>query len=289
MCRIAPVLLAVGLFTVAGCPGGLPSKPDVPDRPGGGGSVDPDSCGDYIETDIGKRVHAFLKATVTLDKAVRDAENYVKDTCVMMGEKLAMSGLEGDTQKVCSAVAKELEAQLKLGVKAKAKLDIEYKPAVCTVDASVVASAQAECAGSAKAGTGGSASEGACASSAQVEAAVNVECTPAELTVDAGASIALDKAALERAVAAIEVGVPRLLLIHAKMTGPVMVAAKAWAKAAESLVSSADKLLTDVGDQVLCVSAQLAAALDMVGQITGSIEISVSVSVEVSGSAGAAI
>jgi len=291
-------LLRLALLTaVVGCGGSLkdykdkdiPDKPDTPET-GHKSSVDPNDCGNYASTNIGKKIQLFLKATNALDKAVSDAENHVKLACIDMGKALEMSDgdLKGNTEKVCNGVAAKLEATLKASVKANASLDIEYKPAVCTIDASVQARAQSQCSGSASTGTGGSSSEGACSSSAEVEAALVAQCTPAELTVSGGAEIAVDAAKLEMAVNAIEIGLPKILDVYGRMV-VIKKAAEAWGKAAAALVKSAGKILDDVGDQVLCVSGQIAAALDMVGEVMGSVEITVSVSVEVSGSAGASI
>jgi hypothetical protein len=273
------------------CGGALPSDgPGVPGR-GRSSAVDPNSCGNYAASDVGRKIQVFLKATVALDKEVTDAANYVLDTCKMMGAELAMSddALAGDSATVCRAVDAELKAHLQAGVKADSKIKVDYKPAECTVDASVAASAQAACAGNASTGTDGSAADGACASSGQVEAAVAAECRPAEVTVTADARIAVDAAKMERAVKAIKVGLPRLLLIHAKLTGPVQSAVVAWSKSANDLSQAGRSLLTSVGEQVACVSGQIAAAAGMIARVTGAVEVNVSVSVELSASAGASV
>lgn len=295
MRRMLPVFLGLGLLTaLTACPGGVPKgpdTPDVPDRPGGGGGeVNPNGCGGYASTDIGAKIQSFLKATVALDKAISDAENHVKLACVDMGKAMKMSGgaLEGDTKTVCSGVAKELEGNLEAGIKAEAELAIEYKPAVCTVDASAQASAQAECAGSGTAGTGGSSGSGACEGAAVVEASLEMTCTPAELDVSYGAEVVVDKAKLEMAVAAIKVGLPKLANVYARVK-VLEKAAVTWSESAAALVEAGRSILSDVGDQVLCVSGQLAAAADMAAGMMGSVEVSVSVSVEVSGSAGASM
>lgn len=291
-------LLSLGLITIlASCGGGLkdykdkdiPDKPDTPDVPDtGGGGVNPNGCGNYATTNIGKKIKAFLEASVALDKAVSDLENHVKLACEAMGKELKMGDLSGDTEKVCKAVAAKLDATLKAAVKAEAKLDIEYKPAVCTVDASVEARAEAECAGSGSTGTGGSQAEGACAGSAKVEAAIEAKCEPAELTVNAGADIAVDEAKLEMAVKAIEVGFPKLLDVYGRLK-VLGVAADGFVTASADLVKAGKSILDDVGDQILCVSGQIVAAADLVAHAAASVNVSISVSVEVSASGGASI
>lgn len=340
MRRLSIITLAVGLLSTAGCPAGsgIPGGPDRPDVPGRGGSkVDPNTCGNYAATDLGKKIQLFLKATVALDAAVYDLENYTKDTCVIMGKELAMSGLDGDTRTVCSAVAKELEAHLQAGIKAEAELAIDYQPAVCRVDVNVAAEAAAQCEGKAsaevkaqcnggcsgtcngtcdgkcKGGTGGSAcngecdgvcrgecsgtcdgsadvdAEASCRAHAAVEANVEAECTPAEVTVSYDNKIVVDKTKLEAAERAIKAGLPRLILIHHKATGPVAMAVTVWAKSAGELAEAGRGFFSSLGDQALCVSGQIAAAFEMLGRIQGSLSVSVEVSVEVSGSAGASI
>ena len=134
-----PLLLVLGCGAAGGVPG----------MPGGGGesSTNPNACGDIAKVDIGRRVHAFLDASATLEKRVTGIEAGVKATCVTMGKKLAMSGaaLEGTTKAVCASVAQELRASLRAGLKGSARLRLDYKPAVCTVDADIAASASAKC------------------------------------------------------------------------------------------------------------------------------------------------
>jgi hypothetical protein len=301
MRRVFPILLSAALLTsLAGCPGGLPDKPTVPDKPdtsgvpdapdSGGSAVDPDRCGNYASTNIGAKIKTFLKATVALDKAVSDAENHVKLACTDMGKALEMSDdkLKGDTRKVCNAVSEKIKADLKASLKAEAALDITYKPAECVVDASLVAGAQARCEGSGSTGTGGTSGSGACESSAQVEAALAVKCTPAELTIGYKAEVAVDKDKLERAVNALRVGLPKIANVYARLV-VIKKAALAWADSAAGLVKAGRSILSDIGDQVLCVSGQLALAADAAAGIVGSIDVSVEVSVEVSGSAGASM
>src|SRR5690606_18165722 len=92
----------------------------------------------------GRKLKAFLEATVALDAAVQNTENYLRDTCAMMGKELGVSG-DGDTRTVCTNVSNALREHLSVGLKAGARLDIKYKPAVCTVNVQAAASAAAQC------------------------------------------------------------------------------------------------------------------------------------------------
>ncbi|RMH38211.1 MAG: hypothetical protein D6689_19880 [Deltaproteobacteria bacterium] len=279
-----------------GCGGAVGSLPQGSNPPSGRNGqpgqradrVDPNACGGYATTDLGKKIKAFLTATAALDKAVADARNHVEAACRDMGRTLGVADLSGDTQALCQRVAAALRASLQAGIRADAHLDIQYKPAVCTVSADATAAARAECAGSAQAGAGGGSADAACASSAEVRASLAAECTPAELNVSYGADVVVDKAKLEAAVAAIRTGLPKLLDVYGRMR-TVQRAAQTWARTAADLAQSANSFARDLGNHALCVSGQLAAAAAAAVRVMASIEITVSVSVEVSASAGATL
>lgn len=150
---LAAAGLTAAIFAITACPGGgVPSVPNKPNMPGqSASSVDPNTCGNYAATDAGRKLKAFFEATVQLDKAVHDSENYLLDTCKMMGTELGMTALEGDTKTVCTNVINQLKDNLKVGIKAEAKLDIQYKPAVCEVNVEAAADFAAKCEGKATA------------------------------------------------------------------------------------------------------------------------------------------
>jgi hypothetical protein len=141
---VATALLALS----AGCPGGPKVPGGVPG--GGGGGVDPGACGGYAKMEGGAKLQAFFEATVAVEKAVMESEAYIKETCVLMGEKLGVPD-EGDTATVCNAVVAALDEHMQVGVKGGAKLDVQYKPAVCEVNVDVAAQAAAKCEASASA------------------------------------------------------------------------------------------------------------------------------------------
>ncbi len=149
---LATAGLTAAIFAISACPGGgVPGVPKTPGVPGHASSVNPNTCGNYAASDAGRKLKAFFEATVQLDKAVHDSENYLLDTCKMMGTELGMSGLEGNTKDVCNKVIAQLKDNLKLGIKANAKLDIQYKPAVCEVNVEAAANFAAKCEGKASA------------------------------------------------------------------------------------------------------------------------------------------
>lgn len=129
----------------------------LPGVPGAGGSkVDPNSCGNYAVTDAGRKLHAFLEATAQLEKTAVETEQVVKTSCVLMGNELRMSpaDLSGATNDVCARVITTIQNNLKVGLKADAKLKVAYKPAVCRVDVEAAARAAAACEGKADADIG---------------------------------------------------------------------------------------------------------------------------------------
>jgi hypothetical protein len=132
-------LLVAASLALAGCPKG------VPGLGGGGGDVNPDSCGGYADVnDAGRKLHAFLDATAQLQKTVKGLEVEVRTGCDAMAKELGISP-SGDNKAVCDAVIAELKKDMSAGIKAEAKLDVEYTPAVCTIDIDAGASAAAEC------------------------------------------------------------------------------------------------------------------------------------------------
>jgi modification target Cys-rich repeat protein len=123
---------------------------------GGKSKVDPNSCGNYAVSDAGRKLKAFLEATVALETESARVEAVVKESCAIMGRELQMpaNALEGSTDAVCNKVIEALKAGMSASFKADAKLDIKYKPAVCTVNADVAARAAAACEAKAEADIG---------------------------------------------------------------------------------------------------------------------------------------
>ena len=343
-------ILAVSLAAMTGCPGGVPSKPAIPGRASG---VDPNTCGNYAASDAGRKLKAFFEAVVRLDAAVKDTENYVRDSCGAMGKELGMAeaDLKGDTKDTCNKVFAELKNHLSLGIKADAKLNIDYTPAVCTVNIDAAASASAKCEGKAKAdisvrctgkcggtcsgscsgqcngscsgtcqGSSGEGGEcngvcegtcegscdatcegscsGGCEGSADVEASaeckaqaevyasVDAKCTEPELEITWDAGVVIDESKLTAAVAAIKAGLPRFLMLHAKLTGPIKAAATTTLKTGGELVAAGNKLAKSFDDQAMCVLGQIKSAFDLIGSIGVSIDVQVEVSASASGSVG---
>lgn len=295
--RVSSYFLATAL--VAGAcshiPGGgksVPSTPSVPSAPGGlggaSGEVDPNTCGNYAAVDAGMKLKAFLQATKDLQTTTAETAKIVKQSCIMMGQEMNMSpgDLGGDdTNAICAKVFQTYKDNLKVSMKAGAKLKIVYKPAVCKVDASASANAGAGCAGSATAGTGGSGGAGECKAAAAVNASVHAECTEPQLTMDFDAKVVVDKSKLEMTLKAARDGLPKLLSVAARMK-PLEEAVNVWAKTAADLKDMGPKFAQSFKDQAMCITGQIAAAANAATSIHANVSVSVQVSASASGSVG---
>jgi hypothetical protein len=284
----------IALGAITGCshiPGGhsVPSAPSVPGGlPSGSGEVDPNTCGNYAASDAGAKLKAFLTATKDLQATAIETMKVVKNSCVIMGNDLGMppDQLAGDdTKAICNAVFATIQNNLKADLKAGAKLSIKYTPAKCTADASASASASGACAGGASAGTGGNSAGGECAATASVNAAIHVDCTPPDLTIDASAKIVTNKDQIAATLKALRDGLPDLLKLSVRIK-PLQDAVAVWAKTAADLKDMGPKFVQSFGDQAMCITGQLAATIKAATQIHASVDVSVSVSASASGTVG---
>src|SRR5262245_61699125 len=132
------LLAAVAALAIGGC-----SK--VKDAAGGGGlpggglpsgKVDPNECKGYDSSDAGRKLKAFLTATQEVEKITTEASVTIKGGCVDMGKGLGMAegDLGGETNDVCAKVIAAIQNNLKVGLKAGAKLKVVAEPAVCKAD-----------------------------------------------------------------------------------------------------------------------------------------------------------
>lgn len=288
------------IASAAGCskpalPGSVPSTPTAPTAPAApagmnsmpSGEVDPNTCGNYAASDAGRKLKAFLQATKDLDTALVETIKVVKQSCVMMGQELGMAppDLEGETNDVCNRVTAAYKNNLKVSLKANAKLAIKYQPAACKVDAQASAAAAAQCQGSATAGTGGSGAAGQCKAAAGIHASLEVQCTEPQLAITAEAKAVLDKSRLETTLKALRDGLPRLLSLHARLE-PLQAATQQWVQSASELAAMGQKFAQSFADQAMCITGQLAAVATASTRIQANISVSVSVSASASATAG---
>ena len=256
--------------------------------PGGSGEVDPNTCGNYAASDAGAKLKAFLQATKDLQTTTAETAKVVKQSCIMMGNELGMPGdqLSGDnTQKICDAVFAAYKNNLKVSLKADAKLKIQYTPGQCTVAANASASASGGCSGEAAAGAGGGGASGQCAAAAQVNASINAQCTPPQFNVSFDAGMAVDATKLQMTVKALQDGLPKLLDVAMRIK-PIQDAVTVWAQTAADLAGMGQKFAQSFGDQALCIAGQVSATVKAKTQIQANVSVSVSVSASASASAG---
>ena len=125
-----------------------------------------------------------------------------------------------------------------------------------------------------------------CKASAEIRASVNTTCTEPRVEVVQQDVTVVDTTKFDRAMAAINAGLPTILRAG-KKAELVARAAVLWAKTLGRLVKAGGGLIADLGEQTLCVGAQFAASLAAVAQVQARFEVSIEVSASVSASAGA--
>lgn len=125
-----------------------------------------------------------------------------------------------------------------------------------------------------------------CKASAEVRASVNTTCTEPKVEVVEEDVTIVDATKFNKAMAAIDAGLPTILRVGAK-AALVAKAIVQWGKTVARLVKASGELIADLGDKGLCVIAQVGAAFAAVAQVEARVSVSIEVSAEVSASAGA--
>ncbi len=116
----AALTLAVAL---AGCGGAASRRRAGPAERGSHGAVNLRACGNPA-TDLGRRMHAFLQATVALEAELASTDAALRATCDVMARRLGLPGAPPRARRtshprtlpLCTAVAGELRAQLAAGL-----------------------------------------------------------------------------------------------------------------------------------------------------------------------------
>jgi modification target Cys-rich repeat protein len=165
------------------------------------------------------------------------------------------------------------------------------------------------CAGGAKAGTGGSGgggecngqckgtckgeceghadvkASGQCKAKAQVNASAEMKCTEPEFKATLDAKLVVDKTKAEQTLKALQNGLPKLLSVKARIA-PLQAAVETTLQTAKELKDMGPKFFNSFKDQALCISGQVAAALNAATQIQANVSVSVEVSASASATAG---
>lgn len=253
-----------------------------------GGDLNPDACGSYSSSDAGRKLHAFLAATKDLDKISADISVSVKDACVIMGKDLGMAEADlggDDIGAVCNKVIAAIQQDMTVAVKGKAALKIVAKPAVCKADLDVQAKAAGECEGKADVGPGGANASSQCRASGSIKVAAEVKCSPPEFSVEANASMVVDKPKADQLIKALQDGMPKLLDVKGHVD-PLKTAVEQWLVSVKELKDAGQSLAQSFKDQAMCITGQIAAAANMAGHIQANVSVSVSVSASASGTVG---
>jgi hypothetical protein len=146
-------MIAVLVCALAGC--ALPQPPGLGSPSGGGGAreVKPDACGPIHTNDTGRKLYAFFRATVELQRQAGELSQTTRKACVDMAGELALpaDATSGDTATICRNVSDALRAHLQGGLKGEAQFRVKYQPAICTVNVDAAAEVSAACEGKARA------------------------------------------------------------------------------------------------------------------------------------------
>jgi modification target Cys-rich repeat protein len=126
---------------------------------------------------------------------------------------------------------------------------------------------------------------GQCKAKAQAHASAEMECTEAELKVTLDAKMVVDKTKAEQTLKAMQAGLPKLLSVKARIA-PLQAAVQTTAATAKELAEMGPKFAQSFKDQAMCISGQVAAAVNAAASIEANVSVSVSVSAEASASAG---
>jgi hypothetical protein len=125
-----------------------------------------------------------------------------------------------------------------------------------------------------------------CKASAEVRASLRTRCTEPKVVVDRETVTIVDDSKFQKAMAAIEAGMPAILATGKKLelAGKALVL---WVQTGASLVRASGELAGQLGEKGLCVGGQLAAVLAATANIQARFSVSIEVSAQLSASAGA--
>jgi hypothetical protein len=126
-----------------------------------------------------------------------------------------------------------------------------------------------------------------CKASAELRAGLHTECSEPKVEVVRENVTVVDDSKLQKAIAAIQVGMPQIIRAGARVER-VGHAIGAWVQTGTQLVNESGRLLVELGEKGACVAGQVAGVVAAASQIRARVEVSVEVSAQVSASAGAA-
>lgn len=125
-----------------------------------------------------------------------------------------------------------------------------------------------------------------CKASAEVRATTRTTCTPAKTEIVQQDVTVVDATKWNRAMAAIDAGLPELLTASRKLELTTK-AVVLWVQTGASLVKASGQLVGEIGERGVCVGGQIAGVVAAAANIQARIDVSIEVSASVSASAGA--
>ncbi len=149
---------------------------------------------------------------------------------------------------------------------------------------------QGTCKGSCSGSCDGSADVQAdveCEAAAEIRANVEATCTDPVTEVRYTPTQYKDPEKAAMVERAVQKGLPGLLLVAAKIQGPVAQAVATWGRATVQLFQAGGKVVDALGDAAACVLIEIGAAFQAVARIEVEVQITVEASVEVGGACGA--
>jgi modification target Cys-rich repeat protein len=204
---------------------------------------------------------------------------------------------EVNVEAAASAAAScEAEANAEVGVTCSGQCSGTCSGACEGECASTNAEGQCEgeckgtCAGSCSGSCDGHAdvnASAACEAHAEVSANVEAKCTEPKVEVTFEAGAVVDDAKIQAVKEALETGLGGILMLKAKIEGPLKGAVATTYDSAKELKGALGDMRDALKDQFMCISGQFAAAANLAAGIVASIDVQVEVSVEVSASASA--
>jgi hypothetical protein len=126
-----------------------------------------------------------------------------------------------------------------------------------------------------------------CEAAAEIRANLEATCTDPVTEVRYTPTQYKDPEKAKMVERAVQKGLPGLLLVAAKLQGPVAQAFATWSKATVQLFQAGGKVVDALGDAAACVLVEIGAAFAAVARIEVSVQVSVEASVEVGGACGA--
>jgi hypothetical protein len=125
-----------------------------------------------------------------------------------------------------------------------------------------------------------------CKASAEVRGGLHTECTEPKVEVVRENVTVIDDTKFQKAMAAIQVGMPQILRAGARLERAGRAVGN-WVSTGASLVRATGQLIADLGEKGACVAGQVAGVMAAAANIEARFSVSIEVSAQLSASAGA--